>query len=258
MSQYFGNSALDEENYGFGEEYGEELLNLLAPKKGEQILDLGCSTGQLTEKFYQKSRACVQGIDLSESSIDTAKETYPHIRFYPKDATDFKVEEPLDAVFSHAVLHLIKKPGAVINCVEQALKPGGRFVAEFNCEGHVGAIVGAHLSVVLSEISGQKPEALNPWYCPSIDEYTGLLKQHGFDECEAVVERPTRPLEGGRLGLVNCIKDFVDKFLPEWSEDVRSPQVINSVKERLPLALDRDGNYIAEYRIIRVVAVKNS
>jgi trans-aconitate 2-methyltransferase len=273
MSQYFGNSALDEENHGFGGEYGEELLKLLAPKKGEQILDLGCSTGQLTEKIYQKSRACVQGIDLSdssirsafvqgidlsESSIDAAQETYPHIRFYPKDATDFKVEEPLDAVFSHAVLHLIKKPGAVINCVEQALKPGGRFVAEFNCEGHVGAIVGAHLSVVLSKISGQKPEALNPWYCPSIDEYTGLLKQHGFDECEAVVERPTRPLEGGRLGLVNCIKDFVDKFLPEWSEDVRSPQVINSVKERLPLALDRDGNYIAEYRIIRVVAVKNS
>jgi cyclopropane fatty-acyl-phospholipid synthase-like methyltransferase len=65
MSQYFWNSALDEENHGFGGEYGEELLKLLAPKEGEQILDLGCSTGQLTEKIYQKSGACVQGIDLS-------------------------------------------------------------------------------------------------------------------------------------------------------------------------------------------------
>ena len=273
MSQYIGNSALDEENHGFGGEYGEELLKLLAPQAGEQILDLGCSTGQLTEKIYQKSRACVQGIDLSDSSIrsafvqgidlsassiDAAQETYPHIRFYPKNATDFQVEEPLDAVFSHAVLHLIKEPGAVINCVEQALKPGGRFVAEFNCEGHVGAIVGAHLSVALSEISGQEPEAHNPWYCPSIDEYAGLLEQHGFDVREAVVERPTRRLEGGWLGMVSLIERlFADEFLSRLSDRVRS-QVINSVRERLPLALDRDGNYIADYRTIRVRAIKNS
>jgi trans-aconitate 2-methyltransferase len=272
MSQYFGNSALDEENYGFGEEYGEELLNLLAPKKGEQILDLGCSTGQLTEKIYQKSRACVQGIDLSdssirsafvqgidlsESSIDTAKETYPHIRFYHKNARSFQVKKPLDAVFSHEVLHWIKEPDAVINCVEQALKPGGRFVAEFNCEGHVGAIVRAHLSVALSEIRGQEPEALNPWYCPSIDEYAGLLKQHGFDVPEAVlVECPTH-LQGGRLGMVSLIERFAGEFWWELSDHVRS-QVMNSVQKRLQPALYRDGNWIADYRTIRVFAIKNS
>ena len=130
-------------------------------------------------------------------------------------------------------------------------------MAEFNCEGHVGAIVGAHLSVVLSEISGQKPEALNPWYCPSIDEYTGLLKQHGFDECEAVVERPTRPLEGGRWGLESLIERFAGEFWWELSEDVRS-QVINKVAERWRPALDPDGNWIADYRTIRVRAIKNS
>ncbi len=259
MSQYSGNSALDKVNYGFDEKYGEELLKLLAPQAGEQILDLGCSTGQLTEKIYQKSRACVQGIDLCESSIRSAQDTYPHIKFSAQNATSFQVEEPLDAVFSYAVLHLIQEPDAVINCVEQALKPGGRFVAEFNCEGNVGAIVGAHLSVALSKISsGQKPEALNPWYCPSIDEYTGLLEQHGFDVREAVVERPTRTLEGGWLGMVSLIERlFGDEFLSRLSDRVRS-QVINSVRERLPLALDGDGNYIAEYRTIRVRAVKNS
>jgi SAM-dependent methyltransferase len=170
---------------------------------------------------------------------------------------DFQVEEPLDAVFSHEVLHWIKEPDAVINCVEQALKPGGRFVAEFNGEGHVGAIVGAHLSVVLSEISGQEPEALNPWYCPSIDEYAGLLEKQGFDVREAVlVERPT-PLEGGRGVWKVGLKRFAGEFWWELSEDVRS-QVINSVEERLRPALYRDGNWIADYRRIRVVAVKNS
>jgi SAM-dependent methyltransferase len=180
------------------------------------------------------------------------------LRFSAKNASNFQVEEPLDAVFSHEVLHWIKEPDAVINCVEQALKPGGRFVAEFNCKGHVGAIVGALLSVVLSEISGQEPEALNPWYCPSIGEYAGLLENQGFDVREAVlVERPTRRLEGGRLGMVSLIERFAGEFWWELSDHVRS-QVMNSVEERLRPALYRDGNWIADYRTIRVFAIKNS
>ncbi len=46
-------------------------------------------------------------------------------------------------------------------------------------------------------------------------------------------------------------------FLSGLSEDVQS-QVINSVEERLRSALYRDGNWIAHYRRIRVVAIKNS
>ena len=249
MSQDFGNSALDEGNHAFVEQYGEELLKLLKPKAGEQILDLGCGTGQLTA-IIAKSGALVQGIDSCELTIRGARDKYPRINFSVADARSFKVEEPLDAVFSHAVLHLIKKLDAVINCVEQALNPGGRFVAEFNGKGSMGAIVRALLSV-LSEISGQEPEALNPWYCPSIEEYTGLLTKQGFDVGEPVLVKPPAPLSG--LGLETWIKDFVGEFLPQWSDAVRSPEVINSVEKRY-----HDGNGIAERRIIRVVAVKNS
>lgn len=238
---------------------GESLVKLLAPQYGEKILDLGGGTGDLTDIIAQ-SGACVRGIDSSCSMISAAQVNYPDIHFSVADARSFQdlIKRPLDAVFSHEVLHWIKEPDAVINCVEQALQPGGRFVAEFNCEGHVGAIVGAHLSVALSEISGQEPEAHNPWYCPSIDEYAGLLQQHGFDVPEAVlVEPPTRPLEGGRWGLESLIETLAGEFWWELSDPVRS-QVINSVIEGLPLALDRDGNYIADYRTIRVRAVKNS
>jgi trans-aconitate 2-methyltransferase len=235
---------------------GESLVELLAPQDGKKILDLGCGTGDLTENIAQ-SGACVRGIDSSCSMISTAQVNYPDIHFYVADARSFQVKKPLDAVFSHEVLHWIKEPDAVINCVEQALKPGGRFVAEFNCEGHVGAIVGAHLSVALSEISGQEPEALNPWYCPSRDEYAGLLKQHGFDVREAVsFPRPT-PLEGGRLGMVSLIERFAGEFWWGLSDHVRS-QVMNSVEERLRPALYRDGNWIADYQTIRVFAIKNS
>jgi len=53
MSQDFWNSALYEKNHAFVWQCGEALLELLDPKAGEQILDLGCGTGQLTEKIAQ-------------------------------------------------------------------------------------------------------------------------------------------------------------------------------------------------------------
>ena len=254
MSQDFWNSVLYEGNHAFVWQYGEALLELLAPKAGEQILDLGCGTGQLTEKIAQTG-AFVQGIDSSLDMVSTAKVNYPHINFSAADARSFQVEEPFDAVFSNAVLHWIKQPDAVINCVEKALKPGGRFVAEFGGKGNVGAIVRALLSV-LSEIGCEEPEALNPWYCPSIGEYTGLLEKQGFYVHD--LSFPRRARLSGTEDLETWIRGFVDEFLPELSKDVRWQQVINSVEERLPPALYCDGNWIADYRIIRVVAVKNS
>ena len=255
MSQDFGNSALDEGNHAFGEQYGEALLKLLAQKAGEKILDLGCGWGQLTAIIAQ-SGACVQGIDSCELKIREARDNYPRINFSVADARSFKVEEPLDAVFSHAVLHLIQELDAVINCVEQALNPGGRFVAEFNGEGRMGAIVRALLSV-LSEIGCEEPEAFNPWYFPSIGEYAGLVEKQGFDVGYAFLfDRPT-PLEGGSAGMVNWIEMFAGGFLSGLSDHVRS-QVINAVEERLWPALYRDGSWIADYRRIRVVAIKNS
>ncbi len=261
MSQNSWNTALYEQQHAFVWQYGESLLELLAPKGGERILDLGCGTGQLTEKIAQ-SGAFVQGIDSSLSMISTAKVNYPHINFAAADARDFQVEEPLDAVFSNAVLHWIKSPEAAIDCVEKALKPGGRFVAEFGGKGNVGAIVRALVSV-LSEIGPEEPQALNPWYFPSIGEYAGLLEKQGFEVGYAVLfvsaalgeDRPTL-LEGGSAGMVNWIEMFAGGFLSGLSDDVRS-HVIRTVEEHLRSTQYRDGNWIADYRRIRVVAIKN-
>lgn len=253
MSQNSWNTNLYEKNHAFVWQYGESLLELLAPQAGEGILDLGCGTGQLTAKIAE-SGAFVQGIDSSLAMISTAKSNYPHINFAAADARDFQVEQPLDAVFSNAVLHWIKEQDAAIDCVEKALKPGGRFVAEFGGKGNVGAIARALLNV-LSEIGCSEPQALNPWYFPSIGEYALLLENGGFDVSYAVLfDRPT-PLEGGSAGMVNWIEMFAGGLLSGLSPEVRS-RAIDRVEELLRPALYRDGNWIADYRRIRVVAVK--
>ncbi len=262
MSDNCWNTSLYENKHGFVWQYGEELLELLSPKVGERILDLGCGTGQLTEKIAIAVGATsslstipqVEGIDYSPAMIEKAKENYPHIQFTIADARNFHVDESFDAIFSNAALHWIKQPDRVIGCVYQALKPGGRFVAEFGGKGNVGAIANS-LYYALAAIGCPVSSELNPWYFPSIGEYATLLEKQGFDVIYAVLfDRPT-PLEDGDVGMANWIEMFASNFLLGLSVE-QQLQVIRLVEENLKPTLYKDGRWFADYRRIRVVAIK--
>ncbi|MDZ8185839.1 MAG: methyltransferase domain-containing protein [Nostoc sp. ChiSLP02] len=246
------NTSLYEDKHAFVWEYGEDLLQLLNPQPKELILDLGCGTGQLTEKIAQTG-AEVWGIDSAPTMIEKARENYPHIRFDVADATNFQVEQPFDAVFSNAVLHWVKQADNAIGCIYQALKPGGRFVAEFGGKGNVKAIAIA-LSNALEAINIPVKDR-NPWYFPSIGEYATLLEQQGFDVIYSVLfSRPT-PLVEGEAGMANWIKMFASSFLTGLSDE-QQIQVIRVVEEYLKPTLYQQGNWTADYRRIRIVAIK--
>ncbi|EWH01525.1 class I SAM-dependent methyltransferase [Halomonas sp. BC04] len=51
---------------------GAEVAELLAPKAGERILDLGCGDGSLTE-VLARSGATVIGVDASPDMIEAAR-----------------------------------------------------------------------------------------------------------------------------------------------------------------------------------------
>lgn len=248
------NPALYENKHAFVWQYGEDLLQLLNPKQKEHILDLGCGTGQLTEKIAT-SGAVVMGIDNAPAMISKAKQNYPHLQFDVADGRNFQVEQPLDAVFSNAALHWIQEPDAVINCVYQALKPGGRFVAEFGGKGNVQAITTA-LETALEQMAIPQPQALNPWYYPSIGEYATRLEKHEFDVNYAVLfARPT-PLADADAGMANWIKMFAIAYFTELSHQ-QQMQVIRHVEESLKSTLYRENTWIADYRRIRIVALKH-
>src|SRR5260221_6945847 len=118
------NAGLYEDKHSFVWEYGKALLDLLAARSGERILDLGCGTGHLTDRIAAAG-AEVVGIDSSPAMVEQARRSYPPLRFEVGDARDFSFPEPFDAVFSNAVLHWITEPERVLACVQRALRPGG-------------------------------------------------------------------------------------------------------------------------------------
>ena len=243
MNQW--NVELYEEKHSYVWQGGANLLNMLAPKPGESILDLGCGTGQLTAQIAK--RAKVVGLDAAESAIAQCRQHYPHLEFVVGNGADFTLSRHFDAVFSNAALHWIHPPAAAAKCIYQALKPGGRFVAEFGGKGNVGQIITA-----INDALGQ-PD-YNPWYFPSIGEYTTLLEQQGFKVNYAVLfSRPTK-LEGEN-GMANWIEMFAGDRLKSLPSSIKAA-TINRVESELRSSLYQDGHWWADYYRIRVIADK--
>jgi trans-aconitate methyltransferase len=227
----------------------------LAPQPGERILDLGCGTGHLTSQLAHLG-ASVTGLDHSPAMIEQARLNYPDLEFVEGDAAAFAFAEPFDAVFSNAALHWVKRAEDVVACVARALKPGGRFVAEFGGKGNIRAI---HLALLqaLRDLGQAKGPDWNPWYYPSIGEYASLLERHGLAVRHAALfDRPT-PLEEGERGLRLWLEMFAGGLLDTLPPEARE-QVIQSVERQLRPSRFCDGSWIADYARIRVLARRES
>ena len=243
-----------DENHSFVAEYGTDVLELLAPGPDERILDLGCGTGTLTEQLAA-SGAIAVGIDSAPEMIEQARETYAEPTFVATDARTMSFDTPFDAIFSNAALHWIpaEEQDDTLRAVHDALRPGGRFVAELGGTGNVERIVDA----TLAELEGRGYDADSPWYFPSVGEYAGRLEDHGFEVRFArLFDRPTE-LDDGQMGLRNWLEMFGDSLFEPVPADERAA-VIGGVEDRLEEHLyDRDEKtWTADYRRLRFRAVR--
>jgi trans-aconitate methyltransferase len=115
----------------FVSDLGSPVVELLAPRPGERILDLGCGDGMLTKKLVDFGCQVV-AVDSSAPQVEAARSLGLDAHVFSGEALPY--QEEFDAVFSNAVLHWIKNVDAMILGVYRSLRPGGRFVAE--CGGY--------------------------------------------------------------------------------------------------------------------------
>ena len=223
-------------------------MELLAPKPGECILDLGCGDGVLTKKLADLGCE-VTGIDSSAPQIEAAKKL--GLNALVMNAEDLTFQEEFDAVFSNAVLHWIKRADVMIAAVYRALKSGGRFVAE--CGGH-GCIHKIQTALVEGlERKGLDGAARIPWYFPTPDDYAARLRAAGFRvEDIVLIPRPT-PLPGD---IIDYLETFAQSFLHGLSGEARAGY-LQEVRSSLEAQLcDSNGTWIADYVRLRFAAIK--
>jgi SAM-dependent methyltransferase len=241
MNQW--NPRLYEDRHSFVWQFGRGLVEMLQPRAGERILDVGCGTGQLTAGLAQAG-AQVVGVDSSAAMIEQARRNYPDIPFEQADARALPFRGEFDAVFSNAALHWIKEAGEAAESMNSALRRGGRVVVELGGRGNTAALLAA-----------MEAESSHPWYFPGIPEYASLLEQHGFEVVQALLfDRPT-PLEGGEQGLHNWLEMFAG-FAIERVPAAQREAWLRQVEDRARPRLYRDGGWSVDYRRLRVMAVK--
>ena len=247
------NAELYDQKHAFVYQFGENVLELLGAQKDERILDLGCGTGYLTSQIQQKG-AKVTGIDASPDMIAKAKATYPEVEFFVKDGTDFHFDEKFDAVFSNATLHWIKNADGAIQSVYNALKPGGRFVAEMGGKGNVQQLVAA-TKKVLGKYGYDKVDEANPWYFPSAAAYATKLEAAGFRVTfTAHFDRKTQ-LQDGRQGVAKWLTMFGPSFFASVPEN-ELPQILNEITDELEPYYNDNGEWYADYKRLRFTAIK--
>jgi SAM-dependent methyltransferase len=225
----------------FVAELGASVLDLLAPRPGERILDLGCGDGALTEQIA-RAGVDVVGADAAQGLVGAARARGLDVRHIDGHALPFTSE--FDAVFSNAALHWMTRPDEVLAGVRRALRPGGRFVGEFGGHGNVAAVVVALRSVLGARI-------LSPWYFPTADEYAERLEAHGFHvDSIALIPRPTLlPTD-----LVGWLDTFAGDFLSALPANERLAARDAVVALLTPVLRDTRGRWTLDYVRLRFAA----
>lgn len=252
MPQQRSPKTWDAEQYtrsaAFVAEMGEPVVDLLAPKAGERILDLGCGDGRLTERIAATG-AEVVAVDASPAMVEAAGRRGLDARVMSADALAFDAE--FDAVFSNAVLHWVLEPRQAIAGIHRALRPAGRFVAEFGGAGNVTLVCDA-LSAVLAR-RGHDFATLSPWYFPSPAEYSSLLRAAGFSvEAIGLHDKPTR--------LPGDVGDWLALFASSMLEVLPPAEREAAVEEMRamlrPKLCDDEGVWTMDYVRLRLLARK--
>ncbi len=203
---------------GFVPLLGGVVSRLLEPRAGERILDLGCGDGVLSTELAL-SGARIHGVDASPELVVAARARGVDAQVMDGHALSFDSE--FDAVFSNAALHWMTTPDRVLEGVRRALRPGGRFVAEFGGHGNVA------------------------------DAYADRLRQHGFQV--QLIECTPRPT-ALPTGVAGWLRVFAAPLLDDLPAEARA--TVREAATALLAELPRNaaGQPLADYVRLRVLA----
>ena len=129
------------------QDWGLELIQSIAWRGDETVVDAGCGTGVLTKALAERiPRGRVLAFDSDAAMIAKARETLAaeiaagraEVRqagvydFAPAEA------EKADLLFSNAVFHWVPDHARLWRAVAGWMMPGGRLVAQYGGQGNLG------------------------------------------------------------------------------------------------------------------------
>ncbi len=194
------------------------VLDRLALRGDETVLDAGCGSGRVTEILVSRlPRGRVIAVDASAGMIAAAAERLgDRAAMIVADLTDLDLGgRQVDAVFSNAVFHWIDDHERLFARLRAVLRPGGRLAAQCGGEGNVPELLSATRAAGALEPFAAHLDGWSPWHYAGPGVTADRLRAAGFTDVRtALVQRPS-PYDDLREWLqVNALSAHLAR-LPE-------------------------------------------
>jgi trans-aconitate 2-methyltransferase len=220
--------------------WAEAVLERLPLRGDETVLDAGCGSGRVTAMLLERlPEGHVVAVDAAASMVEHARAALPADRATVLCAslTELVLDEPVDAVFSNAVFHWIADHELLFRRLHDALKPGGRLVAQCGGKGNVRAFIG-----LAADLAAEPPyeEHLRGFrrshYFASPEETEPRLRAADFDEFECWLHAASteldQPLE---FASTVCLREYLEA-LPEELREPFAAEVVRRAGD--PVVVD--------------------
>ena len=178
--------------------WGRRVLERVALRGDEQVLDAGCGSGRLTRELASRiTTGFVVACDLSENMTRKARETLgdvaPH-SMVCANLTALPFRDAFDLVFSTATFHWIRDHDLLFRELRGALREGGRLEAQ--CGGGPNL---ADIHARANALREQDPFRRyfvgwnDPWLFATPAETDTRLQRAGFAKSHCWMERAPTP-----------------------------------------------------------------
>ena len=169
----------------------ERALDFIDVRAGEQVLELGCGTGGITQKLVGRG-AIVTAVDWSEPMLRVARSRASGARFVRSEITSFVPDRAYDLVLLAFVLHECAPDARAraLDISRAALTERGRLAVVDHAEPEAGLVPKA----IFSMIHGFEPPPTGAW---ARSDFEAEITRAGF-----APERSTRLARGTARAVV--------------------------------------------------------
>jgi len=172
------------------EAWARAVLDRLPLRGDETVLDAGCGTGRVTRLLLDRlPRGRVVAVDASPEMVAHARAALgDRATVLQADLADLRLDEPVDAIFSNAVLHWVPDHDRLFRSLFAALRRGGVLVAQFGGRGNLDGFL-----LRVAEVTAREPFATHlrdftrDWTFAGPEETEARLRAAGFSDLDVRV-----------------------------------------------------------------------
>ena len=219
-------------------EWAKPVLDRLALRGDERVLDAGCGSGRVTQLLIERlPKGRVVAIDSAPAMVAKARQALgDRAEVHLQDLSELRVAEPVDAVFSNAVFHWVLDHDRLFARIFDALRPGGRMEAQCGGAGNIQTFHDA-----VSRLADRPPFSSyfegwsGPWNFATADETEARLERAGFTDVRCWLEdRPVVPPEPHDYLRTVCLGYHLEQ-LPDELRETLVGSVVESLGDPLTL-----------------------